>query len=119
MLFSLLCIITKYFCICSYFASSVKATVAETRGVEALVPVNPSIQPLLRSIVVCYQRNKKLIYNYYKSYKYTTTCELMQYYSEPTGLVVSHSQTQLTYYEGKSLYYIASSRASSTWRTGN
>ena len=28
--------------------------VAETRGAEALVPVNPSVQPLLRSIVVYY-----------------------------------------------------------------
>ena len=62
MLFPLLCyvsIITKYIFNCSYFASSVKATVAETRGVEALVPVNPSVQPPLRSIVVCYKKNKE------------------------------------------------------------
>ena len=43
--------------ICSYFASRVKAIVADSRGVEALVPVNPSVQPPLRSIVVCYKKN--------------------------------------------------------------
>ena len=45
----------------SYFASRVKAIVAETRGVEALVPVNPSVHPSLRSIVVCYINKKYII----------------------------------------------------------
>ncbi len=33
-------------------ASKVRAMVADTRGVEALVPVKPSVHPLLRSSVV-------------------------------------------------------------------
>ena len=35
--------------------------VAESRGVEALVPVNPSVHPPLRSIVVCYINKKYII----------------------------------------------------------
>ena len=47
-------------CINSYFASRVKAITAETRGAEALVPVNPSVHPPLRSIVVCEMKKKTL-----------------------------------------------------------
>ena len=50
----------------SYFASSAKAIVAETRGVEALVPLNPSVQQPLRSIVT-----RKNIYIYINSEKYS------------------------------------------------
>ena len=40
----------------THFASKTKAIVADTRGVEALVPVNPSVHPLLRSNVVFMQK---------------------------------------------------------------
>ena len=36
----------------TYFASRAKAIAADTRGAEALVPVNPSVQPPLRVRVV-------------------------------------------------------------------
>ena len=69
----------------SYFASRVKAIVAETRGVEALVPVNPSVQPALRSIVVCYitkNTYNTYYYNYFKDW-----CESDYLFRKPIAIL--------------------------------
>ena len=39
--------------VCTYFASSTRAMVADSNGADALVPVNPSVQPLFKSVVTC------------------------------------------------------------------
>ena len=46
--------------------------VAESRGAEALVPLNPSVHPPLRSIVVCCINKKYIIifFNYENYYNW-------------------------------------------------